>query len=230
MADIELTTTATIGAGESITVTVFEDTNLDSTADNQASQIIDNGTNTYTLSGFSGGNNNDYWLGLNFSSPNDTTPSLDTATIEVPTGDTFSQTISVVIGDVETRFYYLRYNIFQNIGSREFYQFATTSFNEETSGVKDEESLVTNKITIEIVGIRDEYLRVFEGIRKFSQNLSTFPKIILGIGKPLNETVSVVDNGVNIVRKVLNQIGGGLVERGKGTKTVVLKLAERLGM
>lgn len=59
MADIDLTTTASVPSGTSITVTVYED--VGGSAENVASQAIDDGTNTYTLSGFDG-NGGSYWI------------------------------------------------------------------------------------------------------------------------------------------------------------------------
>ena len=52
MADITLTTTAVIPSGTTITITLYEDTNGDGTADNSDTQAIANGTNDYTLTGF----------------------------------------------------------------------------------------------------------------------------------------------------------------------------------
>lgn len=86
MADIDLTTTATIpSASQSITVTVNEDTDGDGVAENSASQVVDDGTNTYTLTGFVGGSGNDYWLDIEPSTSDETTTaSLDSAALDVP--------------------------------------------------------------------------------------------------------------------------------------------------
>lgn len=55
MVDVELTTTATVPANTTLTITIEEDTNSDGSVDNSAQQSIGDGTNTYTLTGFDGG-------------------------------------------------------------------------------------------------------------------------------------------------------------------------------
>lgn len=83
MATIELTTVANIPSGASLDVTVYEDVDQDGTADNQATQAIDDGTNTYSLTGFSGGTGSDYWLDQSYSnSDTSVTAHLDSAEID----------------------------------------------------------------------------------------------------------------------------------------------------
>lgn len=95
MAEIELTTTASIPANTSLSVTVYEDTDQDGVAENSTSQSIDDGTNTYVLSGFAGGEGNDYWLTIEPSTSDPTTtPSLTEAGIDIPTPLTATATDS----------------------------------------------------------------------------------------------------------------------------------------
>lgn len=94
MASIDLTTTATIpSTSQSITVTVYEDVGNDGSGastdpngrayDNSASQSIAAGTNTYSLTGFSGGLGNAYWARIEpGTSDETTTATLDSLTIE----------------------------------------------------------------------------------------------------------------------------------------------------
>lgn len=94
MANISLTTSATIPSGDqSITVTIYEDTDQDGTAENSASQSIDTGTNTYTLPGFTGGTGNDYWLDIEPATTAKTdAPVLESAEINTDPGDTTEET------------------------------------------------------------------------------------------------------------------------------------------
>lgn len=63
MAKLELTTTATIpSSNQTIDITIYEDADGDGTAENSATQTIDNGTNTYVLSGFDASSGNDIWF------------------------------------------------------------------------------------------------------------------------------------------------------------------------
>ena len=62
MADAEISFSAVSLNGGSGTVTLFEDTDGDGTAENQNSTSLADGTTAYTLSGFSDVNANDIWL------------------------------------------------------------------------------------------------------------------------------------------------------------------------
>lgn len=87
MADITLSTTATIPTNTSVSVTVYEDANGDGTADNTATQSIDDGSNSYTLSGFNGQLTNDYWVELSLDTSDVTiTPVVSKASVEVGSG------------------------------------------------------------------------------------------------------------------------------------------------
>lgn len=81
MADIDLTTTVSVPSGTSITVTVYEDVDGDGSAENTASQAIDDGTNTYSLSGFDA-NGGSYWIEAEFDTNDVTkTAELDSAAL-----------------------------------------------------------------------------------------------------------------------------------------------------
>lgn len=83
MADITLTTTSTLNGG-SVTVTVYEDTTTDGTADNTNSVALSGGTDeTNTLSGFDASTGNDYWIeaDLGVTNESDDSPELDRAEV-----------------------------------------------------------------------------------------------------------------------------------------------------
>lgn len=84
MADIVLNADVTLN-GETVDVTVYEDTDGDGTAENQASQSISDGSNSYTLSGFSGNKGSDWWLDIvPDTSASTSTPFVHSVSIEVP--------------------------------------------------------------------------------------------------------------------------------------------------
>lgn len=94
MATIDLTTTATVPANTSLTVTVYEDVGNDGAGantdpngkayDNSASQSVSSGTNTYSLTGFDKGLGNAYWIRVQPDNTDETaTATLDSATIDV---------------------------------------------------------------------------------------------------------------------------------------------------
>lgn len=67
---VELATTAAIPTTETVEITVFEDSNGDGTADNSVTQTIDDGANTYTLSGFDTSSGNYVWWAGNWNPAN----------------------------------------------------------------------------------------------------------------------------------------------------------------
>jgi len=73
-----------VANGGSITVTVFEDTDQDGTAENQETVSLSGGTETFTLQNLDGNTGNDYWLKVDASSGNTNTPTLDSATLDIP--------------------------------------------------------------------------------------------------------------------------------------------------
>lgn len=81
----QLTTTATLN-GNSISITVHEDTNQDGTSDNSETVNISDGTNTVTLNNLVGGAGNDYWLDITMTSDETSTPTLDSAQLDTDTG------------------------------------------------------------------------------------------------------------------------------------------------
>lgn len=84
MADITLNTDVTLN-GQTVDVTVYEDTDGDGTANNSATQSLSDGSNSYTLSGFSGTTGSDWWLEILFDTgDNNVTPELRTVSIDVP--------------------------------------------------------------------------------------------------------------------------------------------------
>jgi hypothetical protein len=65
--------TATVDAtlnSQSATVTVYEDTTGDGTADNTKQINVADGTNDYSLSNFSGGTGNNYWIDVELHNSN----------------------------------------------------------------------------------------------------------------------------------------------------------------
>lgn len=93
MASITLETSATVPAGESLTVRVEEDSTGDGTPDASATQAIDTGTNTYTLSGFDAAGGNEYRItpAVALSSVA-ASVSLDSATVNTSTETAVSGT------------------------------------------------------------------------------------------------------------------------------------------
>lgn len=84
MPDITLTADVTLN-GETIDVTVYEDTDGDGTAENQATQSLSDGNNNYTLSGFSGNTGSDWWLDVvPDTSSSTSTPFVTLLEIELP--------------------------------------------------------------------------------------------------------------------------------------------------
>lgn len=68
MADLEVSFNAVnVPTNASGTVTVYEDTNGDGTADNSNSVSLSDSTTTYSLSGFDTSSGNDVWVELSFS-------------------------------------------------------------------------------------------------------------------------------------------------------------------
>lgn len=67
--NITLTTVATIPASTGITITVYEDLNLDGVAEYSAAQVIATGSNVYTLTGFTGGGRYSYKAEFTSSDP-----------------------------------------------------------------------------------------------------------------------------------------------------------------
>lgn len=69
---MDLTTTGTVPANTSLTITVYEDVGADGSGantdpngksyDNSATESVADGTNTYSLTGLDGSSGNEYWL------------------------------------------------------------------------------------------------------------------------------------------------------------------------
>lgn len=83
---VDLSTTATVPAGTTLDVIVFEDTSQNGEYDNYEVASISDGTNTVTLSTLSGGTGNDYWI-QPLATPG-SAASLDSATVDTATGTT----------------------------------------------------------------------------------------------------------------------------------------------
>jgi len=93
MAELQLTTTATIPSGASIEVYIIEDTG---STTNINSQVIDNGSNVYTVTGFDASSENNIKLDVEFSPGS--AGSLDSATVEtVETSDVGTTGIAGVV-------------------------------------------------------------------------------------------------------------------------------------
>jgi hypothetical protein len=75
---VDLTTNATLN-GQSITVTVYEDTDGDGTSNNSESVNIAGGTNTYSLSNLHGSTSNTFWINADLSGTVTSTPTLHSA-------------------------------------------------------------------------------------------------------------------------------------------------------
>lgn len=89
MANITLDTVASVPAGTGITVTVYEDTNNDGTAEYSTSQAIADGTQSYTLTGFAGGAAK-YRIEVDLTSTDRAlAPWLDSATVTQASGKGF---------------------------------------------------------------------------------------------------------------------------------------------
>jgi hypothetical protein len=58
----EITVDALVEGNATVTITVYEDTDQDGTAETTEQITVSNGTNTYSLSSISGGSGNDYWV------------------------------------------------------------------------------------------------------------------------------------------------------------------------
>lgn len=69
--------------GQTVTATVYEDTDGDGTAENQESWELDDGVYHYQLRTLTGGTGNDYWVNLDFQNDGDTTFERRTASATV---------------------------------------------------------------------------------------------------------------------------------------------------
>lgn len=92
MATLKLTTTATVPSGSTLSITIYEDVGGDGSGastdpngrayDNTATQSIDDGTNSYTFTGFSLQTGDDLWIQVDEDNTDPTTTaSLDSATV-----------------------------------------------------------------------------------------------------------------------------------------------------
>jgi hypothetical protein len=101
MADIDISFGAVnVPSGASATLTVYEDTDQDGTAENQNSVSLVDGTTSYSVSGFAGGTGNDYWWDVDVSNTDKTVASIATApvdfTIPDATGDVLNAPVATV--------------------------------------------------------------------------------------------------------------------------------------
>lgn len=91
MADIGIQTTATVPANTSILITVYEDIDGDGDAENSTTQSIEDGDNSYVLSGFDKSSGNEFWTSVERKSSDVTaSPTLSSYSLSLETSITTS--------------------------------------------------------------------------------------------------------------------------------------------
>lgn len=104
MADIDVSFGAvTLPSGASATLTVYEDTDQDGTAENQDSASLSDGTTSYIVSGFDGGTGNDYWWDVEPSHSDITADNVVSAPVDLTIPDATSTILgsAAILGDGE---------------------------------------------------------------------------------------------------------------------------------
>lgn len=102
--EVELATSSTVPTDTGIEVRVFEDTNMDGTAENQQASDLSGGSETFELAGLGGSEASGivYWMGITLTTSDDeTTPSLDSATITLPEEATTPEATDTPLGEPE---------------------------------------------------------------------------------------------------------------------------------
>lgn len=102
--EVELSTSSTVPSMTGIEVRVYEDTNADGMSDNQQASDLSGGSETFELAGLGGSEASGivYWMGITLTTNDDqTTPSLDSATITLPEEATTPEATDTPLGERE---------------------------------------------------------------------------------------------------------------------------------